>query len=133
MSRLKTNDLKQLQLKQGFSIISSIGGGGGGGGISPSNKGESSVMECSLSARTLGAAENEKGNTGRVLIRITSFRLRLIDEDNLCEKYIVDCCRYSGLLPDDNPEQTKIEVCQEKVRTKEEERTLVQIFDSSRF
>lgn len=64
----------------------------------------------------------------RFLVRVTSVRGRLIDEDNLCEKYIVDCCRYAGLLPGDSPAETKIEVCQRKVSKGEEEHTLIEIY-----
>jgi hypothetical protein len=63
----------------------------------------------------------------RVLVRVTSYRCRLLDEDNLCEKYACDCCRYAGLIPGDSPAEAKIEVCQEKVGSKSEERTLIEI------
>lgn len=67
----------------------------------------------------------------RVLVRVTSYRCRLLDEDNLCEKYAIDCCRYSGLLQGDSPAEAKIEVCQEKVGSKTEERTLIEIMPIS--
>ena len=69
----------------------------------------------------------EEGHPGRFLVRVTSFRRRLLDEDNLCEKYVVDCCRYAGLLPADDAGAAKIEVSQIQVRRKEEERTEVLI------
>lgn len=65
----------------------------------------------------------------RFLVRVTSIRSRLIDEDNLCEKYVVDCCRYAGLLPGDGPGQTRIEVSQRKAGKEESECTVVEIFD----
>lgn len=61
-------------------------------------------------------------------MRVTSIRRRLIDEDNLCEKYAVDCCRYAGLLPGDGPGQTQIEIRQRKALKGEEEATLVEIY-----
>ena len=71
-----------------------------------------------------------KGRSGqRYLIRITSFRRRLIDEDNLCSKLAIDCCRYAGLIPDDAPGVTKIESAQQKVGEESQERTLIEIFD----
>lgn len=54
----------------------------------------------------------------RFLIRVTSFRKRLIDEDNLCSKYLVDLCRYASILPSDAPDKCKIEIGQ--VKSKEE-------------
>jgi hypothetical protein len=58
-----------------------------------------------------------------------SRRCRLIDEDNLCEKYVVDCCRYAGRIPGDGPGKTQIETRQVKVGQEAEERTLVEIFE----
>lgn len=75
----------------------------------------------------MDAHEAQRGNPVRFLVRVTSFRRRLLDEDNLCEKYVVDCCRYSGLLPGDAPETTRIEVCQQKVSGEKDERTEVVI------
>jgi hypothetical protein len=60
---------------------------------------------------------------------VTSLRRRLIDEDNLCEKYVVDCCRYAGLLPGDGPGTTEIKVRQKKVGSEAEECTVVEIFE----
>lgn len=77
---------------------------------------------------TLVAAKAQIQHTGRFLIRVTSCRRNLLDEDNLAEKYHVDCCRYSGLIPDDDPGKTKIEVSQEKVGSKDPEYTRIEIF-----
>jgi hypothetical protein len=79
--------------------------------------------------RTVGKAKAQKGDSRRFLVRVTSIRRRLLDEDNLCEKYVIDCCRYAGLLPGDSPGETKIEVTQQKAATKEAECTVIQIFE----
>lgn len=71
--------------------------------------------------------QREAAYTGRVLIRVTSHRRRLIDPDNLCPKYFIDCCRYAGLVRDDTPEAIDLEVRQARVSTKEEERTEILI------
>jgi hypothetical protein len=65
----------------------------------------------------------------RFLVRVTSVRKCLIDEDNLCEKYVVDCCRYAGLLPGDGPGTTKIDTAQRKAGKGEAERTIVEIYE----
>lgn len=71
-----------------------------------------------------------QGQSGqKFLVRITSFRKRLLDEDNLCEKYHVDLCRYAGVLPDDAPGEVKIEVCQKKTGKEEPEKTLIEVFE----
>jgi len=73
------------------------------------------------------AAETVQGPAGRkFFVRVTSFRRRLLDEDNLCEKYHVDLCRYAGAIPDDAPDQVKIEVGQIKSRREE---ILIEIYE----
>lgn len=79
-----------------------------------------------------GALRKERAkreDSKRFLVRVTSVRSRLIDEDNLCEKYVVDCCRYSGLLPGDGPGQTKIEAKQRQAGKGEEEHTVIEIYE----
>ena len=85
-------------------------------------------LERTPRARTVGKAKAQEGHSGRFLVRVTSIRSRLLDEDNLCEKYVVDCCRYAGLLPGDGPGQTKIEARQRKAGKDEDEGTLIEIF-----
>jgi hypothetical protein len=90
--------------------------------------GEVTELERRLGDAALVPAEVKVPDSGRFLVCVTSYRKRLLDEDNLCEKYHVDCCRYAGLLPSDNPTQTKIEVRQVKVGEKDQEFTRVQIY-----
>jgi hypothetical protein len=85
------------------------------------------VVERDLWNGPLAAGKAQGNDSGKFLVRVTSFRRRLLDEDNLCEKYVVDCCRYAGLIPGDAPGTTKIETSQQKVSSKEEERTEVTI------
>lgn len=67
--------------------------------------------------------QGKAGNTGRVLVSITSFRRRLLDPDNLCGKWFLDCLRYCGLISDDRPEDISYFITQEKVKDKAQERT----------
>lgn len=83
----------------------------------------SPVMECDLRNRPLAKNKAQGGNSTKFLVRVTSFRRRLLDEDNLAEKYHVDCLRYAGLIPGDAPGQARIITTQEKVSRKEDERT----------
>jgi hypothetical protein len=89
--------------------------------------GEAAKLERNSGNGSLAKSEAEKGNPERVLVRVTSVRKRLIDEDNLAEKYHVDCCRYAGLIHADSPDQTKIEVCQRKAEKDEAEHTIIEI------
>lgn len=77
--------------------------------------------------------EGKESNSGMVLqrvVRITSYRRRLLDPDNLAGgcKYFLDCCKYSQLIPDDRPQDIILEVRQEKVKSKNQERTEIEIF-----
>lgn len=72
--------------------------------------------------------EPQKGNPARYLVRVRDFRRRLLDEDNLIAKFHIDALRYGGLLPSDAPGHCKIEVSQEKVLQKAEERVELEIW-----
>jgi hypothetical protein len=71
--------------------------------------------------------KREERYPDRVRVSIVSFRTRLCDPDNLCPKYFVDCLRYAGLIRNDRLKDIILEVSQEKVRTREEERTEIVI------
>ena len=85
---------------------------------------ESNPRDAALDAKEVQGRPSQK-----FLVRVTSLRRRLIDEDNLCEKYAVDLCRYAGILPSDEASQCKIEVCQEKVGKEKPEETIVEVFE----
>jgi hypothetical protein len=85
------------------------------------------ILERGAGERPLATAQAQAGHSGKYLVRVVSFRCRLLDEDNLCEKYHVDGLRYAGLLPSDAPGCCRIETTQQKVRTKAEERTEITI------
>jgi hypothetical protein len=74
----------------------------------------------------LAKTGGKKENTGRIHIRLTARRKRLIDPDNLVFKYFIDCLRYAGAIPDDRAEDVTIETKQEKTRQKEE--TIIELF-----
>jgi hypothetical protein len=77
------------------------------------------------------AARPDSGKTPaatRFLIRVESIRKRGVDCEGLCCKYLVDCLRYSGVIPDDTAEQATIEIQQRKATENETERTIVEVF-----
>lgn len=90
-------------------------------------KPSSAVAQCGVRPDSLGQGEAKGGDPKRFLVRVASFRRRLLDEDNLVAKFVIDCCRYAGILHSDAPGQTKIEVAQFQVKTKAEQRTEIQI------
>lgn len=91
------------------------------------DSGPTPKLECSAGDGPLAAAQAEKPDTAKFLVRVTSRRKRLIDEDNLAEKFHVDCCRYAGLIPSDAPATTHIEVRQEKAGAGEAEEITIEV------
>jgi hypothetical protein len=79
--------------------------------------------------RPLGTRQAEGANPARLLVRVVSVRKRLLDEDNICEKYHVDCCRYAGLVPGDSPSEIRIETSQWQAKEGQEEHTLIAIYE----
>lgn len=74
----------------------------------------------------VAASARKARDTGRVRVRVVSFRSRLCDPDNLCPKYFIDCLRYAGFIADDAPECITLEVRQVRCR-RDEERTEILI------
>lgn len=75
----------------------------------------------------LGAPQAQASHSGKYVVRVTSFRVRLLDTDNLVPKWHVDALRYAGVLPSDAPDRCEIETKQKKVSAKAEERTEILI------
>jgi hypothetical protein len=71
----------------------------------------------------LAAQEREKTNSRRISVRVESIRKRLIDPDNLCAKWFVDCLRYCGVLRDDTASDIEFTITQRKAKKGEQERT----------
>ena len=63
-------------------------------------------------------------------VRFTSFRVRLCDERNLCDKHYTDALVRAGILFDDSPDWAEVEVRQEKVEHWHDERIQIDIADA---
>ena len=126
-----SNDFKRLNTGAGGA------GGAGGAETAPSSartakprpKAPNPVAQQNFGAQLEGKVRTEGCDTKRFLVRITSVRLRYLDPDNLVGgcKYLVDCCRQCGAIPDDSPQSIELEVCQSKAASKEEEHTLLEV------
>lgn len=86
-------------------------------------------LERRAQPRNVGKRQTQKGHSKRFLVRVTRCSRRLLDEDNIAAKFVVDCCRYSQLLDGDAPSQTKIEITQRKISKEEAEHVTVEIFE----
>ena len=74
----------------------------------------------------VGPTEGEKAYTGRIHVRVTVCRKILCDPDNSTPKYVLDCLRLAGLIPNDREQDITLETRQEK--TREQETTLIELF-----
>lgn len=78
----------------------------------------------------LGAAQTKSRDSQRFLVRITSVRKRLLDEDNLVGKYHCDLLRYAGIIPSDAPAVTSIQTRQRKAAKGEAEEVVIEVFSA---
>lgn len=92
------------------------------GGAASSPKPEQVILDEPVAEKA-----GETKDSAPIHVSIRSYRRRLLDPDNACPKYFIDCLRYSGLIPDDRPEDITLQVSQVKVKTKAEERTEITI------
>ena len=90
--------------------------------IEADDSGEVAKLESNPVNAPLGKKEVQRPDSERFLVSVTSCRKRLLDWDNLCEKYHVDLCRYAGIIPNDTPEKTLINVSQIKCKKGEQEK-----------
>ncbi len=94
-----------------------------------SRRRKASVVERNDEHEPLAKGQVQEAATARVFVRVTSVRKRLLDEDNLCEKFHVDCCRYAGLLLSDAPGKTSIKTTQRQAGKGEKEHIIIEITD----
>ncbi len=97
--------------------------------IHPDDTGPVAKLERDPRVRALAALPVQKGATGKVHVRITSNRKRLLDEDNCCCKFHIDLLRYAGIIPGDTPAQAKIEIVQEKTEPGAGEYIKIEVFE----
>lgn len=71
--------------------------------------------------------KGEDHRPGFRFVRITSLRMRLLDERNLYDKAIVDSLVYAGVLADDSPSCCRVEVYQRLVYNKADECTEIEV------
>ncbi len=88
---------------------------------------QSPELELPIYREPVGQKKGEAGDSGRVCVRVESVRTRLIDPDNLCPKYFVDCLRYAEIIQDDRPEDIELICTQRKIRPGEEAHTMITI------
>jgi len=72
-----------------------------------------------------GAASADR----RVIVRIIGYRVQLCDPDNFAGgvKALLDNIRHATLIPNDRPEDIKLETDQVRVRHKSEQKTVIEL------
>tara|TARA_R110000868_G_scaffold53684_1_gene168302 strand:+ start:419 stop:754 length:336 start_codon:yes stop_codon:yes gene_type:complete len=76
----------------------------------------------------LDKGKGQKGTAGSVHIRFTSIRKRLLDPDNISEKWTLDALRFANIICGDEPDKITLETTQRKIKHGEEEKTLIEVF-----
>jgi hypothetical protein len=89
----------------------------------PSTEPEQTVCD-----EPLAKSKRKKGYALRSVVRIISYRRRLLDTDNLCVKSAVDSLRYAGVISNDDPDTICLQVEQRRVKSKADERTVIEIW-----
>jgi hypothetical protein len=98
--------------------------------IQPDGAGSVAELERHPGNGAVGKVPIQKAVGRRFHVRVTAIRTRLLDWDNLCEKYHVDLLRYaSGGVFGDGPATTTIEVCQQKAQGGEPEEVRLEVFE----
>jgi len=93
--------------------------------------GPDAVVERPAIHEPLAANQGEEGATGKLFIRFVSVRKRLLDPDNLAEKWLLDCLRYCRAIHGDEPEKISIETTQRKAAKGETEHTEIAVWSVS--
>lgn len=118
MARWTEADLNRVTAKAGYRES---------GGCYPGGQ-QGAQPEPAVRCQPLVQKEDQGGGSAQFWVRIESIRKRLLDPDNLCPKYHIDCLRYAGVLPDDTAETVRIETVQRKPKKGEEEGTLIHVW-----
>lgn len=91
------------------------------------NPGTPAKLERIACNEPLASSKGKKESSSRIHLGIVSIRKRLCDPDNLSPKALIDCLRYCGAIPGDEPDKITLEVSQRKAEKGEEERTEITI------
>ena len=90
--------------------------------------GETAIVERGNEHAPFRKDKTKEGDRRRFLVRVVSVRNRLLDEDNLCEKFHVDVLRYAGIIAGDEAGRCTIQTSQRKAQKGESEHTEIEVF-----
>ena len=87
----------------------------------------SAVSERSSGDESVGAPSGPSAHPTKSFVRVTSYRVRLLDKRNLHEKAFVDALQKCGAIVDDSPKWCEVEVEQVKVDYDWQQKTVIEI------
>ncbi len=121
--RFNQSELERVIAKQHYGIKSQFGKGSVSSQIN--NSGPKHDLESALGDELEGPERLQVGSSGKVRVRFKFYRCRLADYSRaISEKAVIDCLQYAGLISGDSEKEIwLIDDGQEKVGSKEEERT----------
>lgn len=96
--------------------------------LHPEDTRQSSKLEQDHKNEQVEFSQVKEGNTFKGLICITDVRKRLLDDDNLAEKFHVDCLRYEKIIQGDSTGYFRIFTTQRKCTKEESPHTLIEIY-----
>lgn len=74
-----------------------------------------------------GSSQNKTRHPRKCLVRVTCYRVRKQDPDNGVYKFHIDALRHAGLVDDDTADAIDLQVSQQKVQSRADERTEITI------
>lgn len=99
--------------------------------LASGNPGKAAVLEHRPAPEPLAKNPVQETNPERVLVCFVSVRKQLIDPDNLCEKFLLDCLRYCRAISGDEPGAISLSTTQRKTREGEAEHTEITVWKIS--
>lgn len=75
---------------------------------------QSPVIESPIRNESVAAKKGKTINPASIHVSVVSFRKRLLDPDNLCPKYFIDCLRYAEIIKNDTAKDIALTVSQVK-------------------
>lgn len=86
------------------------------------------VAEPDVCHEPVGPVPGAPSRPTKFLLSVTVCRVRLIDPENVSTKHIAgDCLQAAGAISQDDAATIELRVSQKKVKTKEEEGTLIEL------
>lgn len=103
-------------------------GGNPTAGSEPVREARPAVVEPDVRHEPVGEVPGAKARATRFSLRVTIYRQRLVDPENVVTKHVAgDCLQMCGLLRNDDAATIDLTVSQKKVSSPQEEGTLIQL------